>query len=253
MRFSIVTIVWNNLDGLRKTAESLRGQQRDLFEWIVVDGGSSDGTIEALGEFAGLIDHFQSGPDRGLYDAMNKGMALASGQYVLFLNGDDILLPDVLARTEKRLVGDGPGYSLIFGETALQFSNGRVRHRKVLPPDIHLWHRMPTSHQATFISLAEHRLIPHDLSYSVSSDYFTIASIYQNRRHEVLLLDYVVAQTPIGGASFTARHPLRMLRDHYRIQTDVLNVPALVKWASLVRKAVTVGAIRIIQSLPGQA
>ncbi|MDB5528490.1 MAG: hypothetical protein JWR51_1593 [Devosia sp.] len=252
MRFSIVTIVWNNLDGLRKTAQSLRGQQRDLFEWIVVDGGSTDGTLEALGEFSGLIDHFQSEPDRGIYDAMNKGIARASGLYVLFLNGDDILLPDVLARTEQRL-SDGPGYSLIFGEVALLFSNGRIRHRKVLPPEIHLWHRMPTSHQATFISLAEHRLIPHDLSYRVSSDYYTIAKIYQNRRNEVLLLDYEVAQTPIGGASFTARHPMRMLRDHYRIQTDVLNVPVFVKWASLVRKAATIGAIRIIQILPGRA
>ena len=252
MRFSIVTIVWNNLAGLRRTAQSLRVQQRGLFEWIVVDGGSTDGTVEALGEFSGLIDHFQSEPDRGLYDAMNKGIARASGQYVLFLNGDDVLLPDVLARTEQRL-SDGRGYSLIFGEVALQFSNGRVRHRKVLPPQIHLWHRMPTSHQATFVSLAEHRLVPHDLSYSVSSDYYTIAKIYWNRRDDVLLLDYEVAQTPIGGASFTARHPLRMLRDHYRIQTDVLNVPVLVKWASLVRKAATIGAIRIIQTLPGRA
>lgn len=252
MRFSIVTIVWNNLDGLRRTAESLRGQQRDLFEWIVVDGGSTDGTLEAFGEFSGLFDHFQSEPDRGLYDAMNKGIAHANGQYVLFLNGDDVLLPGVLARTEQRLA-DGRVYSLIFGEVALQFSNGRVRHRKVLPPEIHLWHRMPTSHQATFINLAEHRLVPHDLSYRVSSDYYTIAKIYQNRRNDVLLLDYEVAQTPIGGTSFTARHPLRMLRDHYRVQTDVLNVPVFVKWASLVRKAATIGAIRIIQILPERA
>ncbi|MET3897481.1 putative colanic acid biosynthesis glycosyltransferase [Devosia sp. UYZn731] len=253
MRFSIVTIVWNNLSGLRKTAQSLREQRRELFEWIVVDGGSTDGTMQALGEFSGLMDHFQSGPDRGLYDAMNKGIARASGQYVLFLNGDDILLPDVLARTEQKLADEGCGYSLIFGEVALLFSNGRVRHRKVLPPDVHLWHRMPTSHQATFISLTDHRLIPHDLSYSVSSDYYTIAKIYQNRRDNVLLLDYEVAQTPIGGASFTARHPLRMLRDHHRIQTEVLNVPAVIKWASLARKAVAIGAIRIIQTLPGRA
>jgi putative colanic acid biosynthesis glycosyltransferase len=256
LRFSIVTIVWNNLAGLRRTGESLRHQQRELFEWIVVDGGSSDGTIEAMGEFAGLVDDFHSGRDRGLYDAMNKGIARASGQYVLFLNGDDVLLPDVLARLEQRLArdeADGKNYSLIFGGVALALRNGRVRRRKVLPPDIHLWHRMPTSHQATLISLDEHRLVPHDLSYVVSSDYYTVARIYQDRRGEVLLLDYELAQTPIGGASFTARHPLRMLRDHYRIQTEVLNVPPLPKWLSLMRKALVLGAIRIIQILPGRA
>ena len=103
------------------------------------------------------------------------------------------------------------------------------------------------------ISLEEHRLVPHDLSYVVSSDYYTDARIYQDRRGEVLLLDYELAQTPIGGASFTARHPLLMLRDHYRIQTEVLRVPPLPKWLSLMRKALVLGAIRIIQILPGRA
>lgn len=89
--FSVITITKNNLDGLRRTDQSLIMQSYQDFEWIVIDGGSTDGTL----------DHFSpviSEPDQGIYDAMNKGLQRAAGEYVLFLNaGDALTRPNALA------------------------------------------------------------------------------------------------------------------------------------------------------------
>lgn len=97
--FSIVTVVLNDREGLGRTRASLRRQSCRDFAWIVVDGGSEDGTRDEIVRSAPEIAWWRSGPDRGLYDAMNIGMAAATGDYLLFLNaGDELASPDSLER-----------------------------------------------------------------------------------------------------------------------------------------------------------
>lgn len=247
MKFSIVTVVLNNLAGLRVTAQSLRAQAPELFEWIVVDGGSTDGTLEALHEFKGLVDDFQSAEDGGIYDGMNKGLSRAGGDFVLFLNGGDTLLPDVLQRVFDRLSQEDNMPNLIFGGTNLRLPNGQLRARPVLEPQTHIWHRMPSSHQATFIARTAHQAVPYDVRYPISADYHMIATIFKSDPGAVLCLDFTVAETPIGGPSFSARHPVQMLIDHHHIQTEVLGVPLVPKWLSLMRKACVLAVIRLSQ------
>jgi glycosyltransferase involved in cell wall biosynthesis len=94
MKLSIVTINYNNADGLRKTIESVLNQTSQEFEYIVVDGNSRDSSIEVIQQFNNsTIQHFSyiSEPDNGIYHAMNKGIKLAKGEYVQFLNSGDIL------------------------------------------------------------------------------------------------------------------------------------------------------------------
>src|SRR5262245_38437900 len=87
--FSIVTITYNDLAGFRETAASVAGQTFKNFEWIVVDGGSTDGTLDFLDVFPRRPDQRISEPDKGIYDAMNKGIERASGVYTIFMNGGD--------------------------------------------------------------------------------------------------------------------------------------------------------------------
>lgn len=91
MKLSIITINYNNCDGLRKTIESVIGQTYSDFEYIIIDGGSKDGSTEIIKRYAEQIDYCISEPDKGIYNAMNKGIAAANGEYIQFLNSGDCL------------------------------------------------------------------------------------------------------------------------------------------------------------------
>lgn len=99
MLLSVVTVAFRNYDGVVNTWRSLRNLARDpslTFEWIVVDGGSDDGTAQFLEKLNGEFNlRFVSEKDRGIYDAMNKGIAMAQGRYTLFLNSGDVFHEDV--------------------------------------------------------------------------------------------------------------------------------------------------------------
>src|ERR1700682_3098079 len=117
VRFSIITIVLNDLVGLRETKTSVDAQGFSDFEWIVVDGGSIDGTPEYLRQLDRSNCRWISEPDGGLYAAMNKGLDLAAGQYVIFMNsGDRFAGKDVLARADALVAQNEQQTDLIFGD-----------------------------------------------------------------------------------------------------------------------------------------
>ena len=86
---TIITVCWNSAKTIEQTFRSVRNQTYDNIEYVVVDGGSSDGTVDLLKAHEDLIDYYVSEPDTGLYHAMNKGIELAQGDYILILNSDD--------------------------------------------------------------------------------------------------------------------------------------------------------------------
>ena len=97
MTLSIITINYNNLEGLKKTIESVCSQTYRDYEWIVIDGGSTDGSRELIEENKSHIHYWVSEPDNGIYHAMNKGIAQAKGDYCQFLNsGDYYIAPNTL-------------------------------------------------------------------------------------------------------------------------------------------------------------
>ena len=89
MKYSIITINYNNKDGLKKTIDSVVNQSYRDFEYIVIDGGSTDGSVEIIKEYADRIDYWVSEPDKGIYNAMNKGILQAHGEYLNFMNSGD--------------------------------------------------------------------------------------------------------------------------------------------------------------------
>jgi glycosyltransferase involved in cell wall biosynthesis len=100
-RFSVISVTWNNLNGLVETWRSLEAQTLDSFEWVVVDGGSSDGTVDWLESLADPRITWVSEPDRGIYDAMNRGIDRSNGQFAIFMNGGDTFsTPWTLARVD---------------------------------------------------------------------------------------------------------------------------------------------------------
>lgn len=89
MRYSIITINFNNCEGLRKTIESVVNQTFKDFEYIIIDGGSTDGSVNLIKEYADRIDYWVSEPDKGIYNAMNKGILKSHGEYLNFMNSGD--------------------------------------------------------------------------------------------------------------------------------------------------------------------
>jgi len=96
MKLSIITVNLNNAEGLRRTIESVISQTFIDFEYIVIDGGSTDGSVDIIKQYADKIAYWVSEPDKGIYNAMNKGIVRAKGEYCLFLNSGDWLCAEVV-------------------------------------------------------------------------------------------------------------------------------------------------------------
>lgn len=140
--FSIIVTCRNAAGTLTRTLDSIRRQTDADRELVVVDGASNDGTAEILASFGSDITRQVSEPDRGVYDGMNKGINLASGQWLLFLGADDILAaPDVLARMRQAIGNAGPG--VVCGEAV--YDDGRVWR-----PSRRIIYRSFIHHQAAF-------------------------------------------------------------------------------------------------------
>ncbi len=112
---SIITVAYNAEQHIAQTIESVVSQSYGDYEYIVIDGSSTDSTMDIVRERAGGIDHIVSEPDAGIGDAMNKGLRLAAGEYVLFLHADDYLLgPDVLAEVAPLLSAPIEAFRLVY-------------------------------------------------------------------------------------------------------------------------------------------
>lgn len=126
MRLSIVTINYNNLAGLRKTMESVFSQTCKDFEYIVIDGASTDGSAEYVRTQADKLTYWVSEPDTGIYNAMNKGVRAATGEYVLMLNSADSLVDEyVIARIMPEL----DGTDIVQGNTIEDHNDEQWRNR----------------------------------------------------------------------------------------------------------------------------
>jgi glycosyltransferase involved in cell wall biosynthesis len=170
IKISIITVNYNNTEGLEATIESVLKQTNKNYEYIIIDGGSTDGSKEIIEKYASQIDYWVSEPDKGIYNAMNKGIKQAKGEYLLFLNsGDYLISTDVLEKVAQELDGL---ISFVACGIRLQDDNGyRVKQH---PNEISFGYLYTSSlaHQSTFI----HRKIfdkygYYNESYKIVSDW----------------------------------------------------------------------------------
>ena len=169
--FSIITITFNAASTLPPTLRSVAEQTFTNYEYIVVDGASRDNTV-ALVEASQLPVRMVSEPDKGLYDAMNKGLKMATGEYLIFLNaGDSFHTPDTLQRVAEAIGNNRPG--VVYGETAIVDANRNfLMMRRLRAPESLSWRSfangMLVCHQAF---IARRDIAPmYDLQYRYSAD-----------------------------------------------------------------------------------
>jgi len=215
--FTIVTVTWNAANTLPATLASTAAQTCRSFEHLIMDGGSTDGTQALVEryreEYRDVQITLRSEPDRGLYDAMNKGIQLARGKYIVFLNaGDRFHASDTLARVAVRATDAG----VLYGETDLVDAAGKfVRHRRLQAPERLTWRLfrrgMLVCHQSFYVQ--RELALPYDLSYKYSADFDWCIRVMQRAERRGLAIEntHLVLTNYLAEGMTTANHRASLL------------------------------------------
>ncbi len=186
---SIITVVYNGADYLALTIQSVVNQTYNNIEYILIDGGSTDGTVDIIKNYDNAINYWVSEPDEGIASAMNKGIRASSGDYILFLHADDYLLGNDVIKTVVSYIDDGcdiAAFNIIF-----QKEEEKIECR---PRGFNSWLNFKTGlyHQSVFCSRAIFETLGgFDESYKIAMDYeFWLRAYRQGTKPEIF--DYTV-------------------------------------------------------------
>ena len=218
MKVSVITINYNNCLGLQHTIESVVNQTYKNFEYIVIDGGSTDGSIDVIKKYADRIDYWQSEPDKGIYNAMNKGVVQANGEYCIFMNAGDLFIDNnVLNEVYHQL----DGTDIVYGNT--EYTTGENRESKNEPPNFRFLYVSSFSHQSTFIRTKLLKLTPYDESLKIVADwkFFLQSLIMENRTFKSI--DVKISLYDVTGISSTNK-------SLYEIERDQVLLSLIPRW-----------------------
>lgn len=202
-RISIITVNFNNLSGLQKTMQSVLSQEYVNMEYIVVDGGSTDGSKDFIMSHQNKLSYWCSEKDKGIYDGMNKGIAKATGDYILFLNSGDYLtnqhiLNDIFKDklyNEDLLIGRQL-YIDSFGRRGI---SPRLRMSEF---SITYFLSSTIPHQATFINRNLFEKIGYyDITYKVSADWVFWIKVVVEKKCKICLINKKISYMECGGLS----------------------------------------------------
>lgn len=217
-RIAIVTVCLNDRAGLERTFASVFAQTNSNYELIVVDGGSTDGSVELIQRNAERIHCWTSEKDAGIYDAQNKGWYTATAPVVLFLNaGDTFAAPDVLQRAAQAL---SPEIDILYGDAHLADANG-VHATKVHPVRItSAWlMKEVVAHQSQFIRTSLlMKLEGYDTRFRIAADYAFFARAFWEQHATMRKLDCVVSVFDRTGLSSSPEQKVNVAFERKEIQ-----------------------------------
>lgn len=217
-KLSIITISYNDKLNLDKTIASVCAQSFRDFEFLVVDGGSTDGSFEVIQANQACITKWVSEPDQGIYDAMNKGLDMASGEYVIFMNAGDTFYANYTLSTIP--FGQYPEADIFYGETMMIGQGGEEKglRPKKLPHKLtwkHFLNGMVVCHQAIIVRRS---IAPKfNLNYKLSADVEWVLLCLKKSRQTVFTHS-IIARYLEGGAS--VQHHQHSLAERFLIMTE---------------------------------
>lgn len=204
---SVITVVYNGAATLEATIRSVIDQTRSNVEFIIIDGGSSDGSLDIIKRYADKITYWISEPDKGIYDAMNKGIAASKADWLFFLGSDDVFYNDHVL---SDIFGDAldKDYDFLYGDVVGNDYKGRYdgpfTFEKILIRNI--------SHQAIFYKRSIFSKIGNfDLRYRLHADWDLNIRCFADREMRIKYTDTVIAKFGTGGVS--AAHDIAFLRN----------------------------------------
>ncbi len=214
-KVSIITVVYNAKSALERTIKSVTKVKYPNLEYIIVDGGSTDGTRSVIESNYLIVDRWISEPDKGIYDAMNKGLSLATGEYVWFMNAGDLIYDPLILET----IFKGSEYfsDLYYGDTLISSPEGEILGLRGKKPPKSLKvnsfrNGMSVCHQS--IIVRKSLTSEYNLEYRFSSDIDWVINILK-RGASTCNLGVIVSQFEVGGA--TTKNHLKSLSERWKI------------------------------------
>ncbi len=226
-KLSIITVTYNAERFLEPTIQSIAAQTYPNIEYVIVDGGSKDGTVDIIKKYPNVVTHWVSERDNGLYDAMNKGLQMATGDYVMVLNAGDLLdAPDTLETTFSHCDGE----DVLYGDTKIIDTDYQfVGMRHFTPPEHLTWKSfqqgMVVCHQSV---ISKKEITPlYNLEYKIAADIDWAIRLLKNSKtaknvHTVItqfMQDGVSTQHRWAGV----RERFRVMINYYGLFTTLFN------------------------------
>lgn len=198
---SIITVVYNGEKYLEETIQSVINQTYDNIEYIIIDGGSTDCTVDIIKKYEDRIDYWVSERDGGIYDAMNKGIGLSHGEWLNFMNAGDWffkedVLENIFAKTSYQNV------DILYGDHEVRYPNRKRIAKAGNMQDI--WKGSRFSHQSAFISSKLHKANKFNLSNRIGADFEFFYKAYKNKA-KFKFVNLVASSISSGGLSDVKR------------------------------------------------
>lgn len=212
---SVVTVSFNAVTTIEKTILSVLNQTYTNIEYIIIDGSSTDGTIDIIKKYENKITKWISEPDNGIYDAMNKGILEAKGEWIIFMNAGDCFsdsrcIENVFTNHIEEYV------QMVYGDINY-IKNGIIKKIKALPTK-RIKHRMPCSHQAMFIRRTFNDIL-FNLKYKIAAEYEIIHRIMkQGGESSFLYLPITICDFD-GNDGISSLYPLKCFKECINIRS----------------------------------
>lgn len=214
IKITVITVCYNAVNEIKTTIESVINQTYSNVEYIIVDGGSTDGTIDIIREYESRITRWVSEPDRGIYDAMNKGIRIATGDYINFMNAGDCFVDNTILEQVSKRIPAGRTIDIIYGNS---YKHDKLKKWKDYSHDFKvLHHHGAFCHQSGFIRTDYHKSNLFDLKYKYFADFDFFHKSYMAgasfQQLDIFIADYN-AET---GASLT------QIEKNYKEFTEII-------------------------------
>lgn len=241
--FTVITCTYNAEEVLRRTLDSVQGQSWPNVEHLIVDGQSKDGTVAMARDYRLRSDEGGTGhrvvvrsePDGGLYDAMNKGIGMATGDYLVFLNAGDVFpAADTLDRVAASFADGEERPGVLYGDADIVNADGHfLRHRRLRPPSRLTWrsfrHGMLVCHQSFYAATPLAKATPYDLRYRYSADVDWCIRIMKAAERQGLalknvgevLVNYLDGGMTVQNHRASLRERFRVMAHHYGLAATV--------------------------------
>lgn len=209
---SIITVVYNGEKYLEETIQSVINQTHDNVEYIIIDGGSTDGTVDIIKKYEDQIDYWVSEKDKGIYDAMNKGIQLVCGDWINFMNaGDRIFEENIIQTISSHLVAD-----LVYGDHAV-YKDDPNNYDIINVGSYRDIRNIPFCHQSLFVKTKLLKNNLFDLQYKIAADYDQYLRL-KALKASILYVPMTVALFLDGGLSSISRK--KLIKEYYTITSQ---------------------------------